>query len=253
MDLALYARVLWRFKAIVVVGFLVAVVLAAMSIVRVNGHGVTYRQNELWSSTTRVGVTQNGFPWGRLFAEQPTASGQPLTPSQEATKLGIPVADPNRLTGLAVLYAELATSDPVHRLMLRDGPIKGEIVATPLTVGDNRVPLPLIDLTATATSAQGARALSERTATALETYIRDQQQTNNVPASDSVIVDQVAKASDPKVSRPRSKTMPVVIFLVVMLATVGVAFLLENLRPRAHAADERPGTGFGGAAQRRSA
>ncbi len=39
-----------------------------------------------------------------------------------------------------------------------------------------------------------------------------------------------------EIFRPRSKTMPIVIFLAVMFATVGLAFLLENLRPRA-----RPG------------
>ena len=70
--------------------------------------GITNRQSEEWSSTTRLGVTQNGFPWGRLLA-------QDLTASETVERLGIPIADPNRLTALAVLYAELATSDPVSR------------------------------------------------------------------------------------------------------------------------------------------
>ena len=30
----------------------------------------------------------------------------------------------------------------------------------------------------------------------------------------------------------RSKTIPIVVFLTVMLAFVGLAFILENLRPR---------------------
>jgi hypothetical protein len=30
----------------------------------------------------------------------------------------------------------------------------------------------------------------------------------------------------------RSKTMPILVFVLVMVATMGLAFLLENLRPR---------------------
>ena len=30
----------------------------------------------------------------------------------------------------------------------------------------------------------------------------------------------------------RSKTVPIVVFLTVMLAVIGLAFILENLRPR---------------------
>ena len=31
---------------------------------------------------------------------------------------------------------------------------------------------------------------------------------------------------------PRSKTPPVIVFVLVLAATIGLAFLLENLRPR---------------------
>ena len=36
MDFRLYARVLWRFKLIVVIGFVLAVALAMLSVVRVS-------------------------------------------------------------------------------------------------------------------------------------------------------------------------------------------------------------------------
>ncbi len=54
MDFQLYARVLWRFKLLVVLGLMLAIALATLSLVSVSGDGLTYRQNELWSSTTRV-------------------------------------------------------------------------------------------------------------------------------------------------------------------------------------------------------
>ena len=75
MDLKLFVSVLWRFRLLVAMGILLAVSLAMLSMVRVGTDGIAYRQTELWSSTTRLGVTQRGFPEGRLFAEEATAGG----------------------------------------------------------------------------------------------------------------------------------------------------------------------------------
>jgi hypothetical protein len=151
---------------------------------------------------------------------------------------------------LAVLYAELATSDPVRNLMKLDGAIPlcdrrgvgglgepatdrcGRIVATPVVVGDNRVALPLLDLMAIATSPRAAVDLAQRSANAFGTYIREQQRANDVPLTDRVVVQQLVRPLPPRVFQPRSKTMPIVVFLAVMFATVGLAFLLENARPR---------------------
>lgn len=124
-------------------------------------------------------------------------------------------------------------SDPVKRLMRLEGPVIGEIIATPLVRGDNRIMLPLIDLTAISTSPRAAIDLSMRSAAALETYIRRQQATNEVPPADRVVVMDVMKPKGAEIYQPRSKTMPIVVFLAVMLAISGLAFLLENLRPRA--------------------
>jgi hypothetical protein len=226
MDIGLYARVLWRFKPLVVLGLIVAISLAALSMLRISTSGkVAYRQSALYASTARLGVTQRGFPWGRLFAEEPSATAQ--------AALGIPVADPNRLNNLAVLYAELATSDPVRQLIRRDGPIVGKLIASPVVRGDNQIMLPLIDLTAIATSPEGAIRLARRSATAFRVFITTQQAKSNVPQSDRVIVQNVIDPRKAAVYQPRSKTMPIVVFLAVMFATVGLAFLLENLRPRA--------------------
>ena len=39
----------------------------------------------------------------------------------------------------------------------------------------------------------------------------------------------------PVVVEPRKKTLAVVVFVALMVATVGLAFILENLRPRVRA------------------
>ena len=227
MDFLLYGRVLWRFKWLVVLGFLLAALLAILSVVRVGADGITYRESMLWSAKARLGVTQIGFPWGRLFAQSAPSDGEQAPQSGE-----IPIANPQRFNELAVLYAELATSDPVLRLIRPNTLIGEKVIAAPLRAADSGTMLPLIELTAFSTSPQGAVRLARRSSSALSTYLRDQQTANKVPASDRVVLDQVLRSTKAEVFRPRSKTMPIVIFLAVMFATVGLAFLLENLRPR---------------------
>ena len=101
---------------------------------------------------------------------------------------------------------------------------------------DGRYTLPLIDVTAIATTPRGSMRLAVRSAKAFETYLTDQQRLNKVPTIDRVVVQQVQVPRRAEIFRPRSKTMPIVIFMAVMFATVGLAFLLENVRPPA-----RPG------------
>jgi len=245
VDFQLYARVLWRFRLLVVCGLLLATTLAVLSVVRVSSDGLKYRQTELWSSSTRLIVTQQGFPWGRLLAEDPSLS------ADAARSLGIPLADPNRLNNLTILYAELATADPVRKLMRQDGPIGGKISATPVIVQDGRYTLPLIDVTAIATTPRGSMRLAVRSAKAFETYLTDQQRLNKVPTDDRVVVQQVQLPRRAEIFRPRSKTMPIVIFMAVMFATVGLAFLLENVRPPARPGE--PEVAREDTAQRRSA
>ena len=226
MDFRLYADVLSRHRRLVIYGLVLAFTLAFLSMVRVGLDGVGYRQSEEWSSTSRLGVTQQGFPWGRLFAQD----AESLTPAEQARRLGIPIADPNRFKDLAFLYAELATSDPVRRVILRSGPIDGEIVAEPV-IAENGITLPLIDLSARAGSSQEAIALAQRAAAALDRYVEQQQHTNKVPASDRVVLLRLLRAEEATITKPRPKTIPVVVFLLVAAGTIGLAFLLENLRP----------------------
>jgi capsular polysaccharide biosynthesis protein len=114
--------------------------------------------------------------------------------------------------------------------MLRSGPIDGEVVAEPV-IAENGITLPLIDVTATAGSEEAAIALAQRAANALDRYVEQQQLSNKVPASDRVVLQKVLRAEEAELTKPRPKTIPVVVFLVVMAGAIGLAFLLENLRP----------------------
>lgn len=254
MDFKLYARVLWRFRLLVVAGLVLALALALLSTVRVSREGMTYRDSELWSSSLRLLVTQSGFPEGRLYAQKPVKPGEePTTEERPSAEADVPVADPNRFNSLAILYAELAASDPVRQVMRRDGPVRGKVVATALRDERSGTLLPLIELAAISTSPPAAIALAMRGANALNTFLQEQQRANNVPAADRVVVQTIVQPRGALLFQPRSKTMPIVIFLVVMFAIVGLAFLLENLKPQAREVGGPEETGIADAAVRRTA
>ena len=156
MDFQLYARVLWRFRLVVLIGLILALGLALLSMVRVGQNGISYRDSELWSSSVRLLVTQTGFPEGRLYAQDPTQT------EDAAAQRGTLVADPARFNNLAILYAELAASDPVRQVMRKDGPVRGKIVAAALRDEQSGTLLPLIDLAAIDLTARGDRALAPR-------------------------------------------------------------------------------------------
>src|SRR5918995_1653839 len=157
MDLQLYARVLWRFRIVVAVGTALAISLAFLSYYTVslsNGLSVTPREAEVWRSDATLFVTQPGFPWGRLGVD-----GSDFSPaddsSQEQAGDGPRFADPDRFVDLAMLYCYLAESDAVRRLMEREAPVNGQIMAEPVA-SDEGDGLPPVGDSATATSAHGA-------------------------------------------------------------------------------------------------
>jgi hypothetical protein len=232
VDLQLYARVLWRFRVLVAAGLTLALALAALSVVRIGPHGVTYRDSRLWSANMKLEVTQRGCPECRLYAELPSGADglpTPVAPGQA-------VADPARLATLARYYAQLITSDPVRMRAERNG-LTGSIIATPIRDEQSGVILPYIDILSIATSARGAVDYANSSVRALSEYLLAEQRANNVPAADRVIIEPIVRSQGAEVYRPRPKTMPIVVFLVVMFATVGLAFVLENARPRSRRLD----------------
>ena len=69
MDLYLYARVLWRFRLLVLAGLALAIALATLSVLRIGPDGVSYRDSRLWAADMKIAVTQRGCPECRLYAQ----------------------------------------------------------------------------------------------------------------------------------------------------------------------------------------
>jgi hypothetical protein len=244
LDLSLLGRAVWRYKWLAVLGIVVAIVLAGISVARVHvRHGsvsVTYRQSQKWTSTSTVWVTQNGFPLGRTVYDQCFGKATPSAPSC-VPKL----VDPTSLGGRTPLYASLVSSDEVKQIMLESGPVRGTVVGFPVTAPNNQnFLLPFFGVSGIATSPAGARSLAERAATAMLAFVQQQQAASDTPAAKRVVLKIVQHANPPVLTNPRSKTRPVAVFLATLLVVLGLILLLENRRRvRAQAAaPEEPAT-----------
>lgn len=219
MDLPIYLRVLWRFKVVVALGLLAACALAFLALVRVAPGGspaLKWRKPNVYVSYSQLFVTQPGFPWGSL------------TPPSSA--------DAGRFTSLAIIFTQLANSDEVERIMLRQGPVNGTVQAATVLDPTQRSPLPLVKIAALADSPGDAVHLARRATSALLSYIHDQQAVNGIPDARRVLVQEVSHPETATIYQARKKTLGIAVFIAVLLATCGLAFVLENLRPRVPAA-----------------
>jgi capsular polysaccharide biosynthesis protein len=216
MDLALFLRVIWRFKFLVFGGVILAIALATFSLAKVSiVHGkpkLTYRKTLTYESGATVLITQRGFPWGSVSANASAAS---------------------RLTSLASFYAQLASSDAVkERLHLQPGNTGG-VTARPvvdMTTGYG-LPLPMLEIDGISTSPRGAVELTTSATRAFISYVAQQQQAAGTAPQNRVVLQVMNPAQAPVVVAPRKKTLPIMIFMLVLTAAVGLAFILENLRP----------------------
>jgi hypothetical protein len=218
MDLSLYGRVIWRFRWLVALGLILSIALSVLSVAKVSSHGLSYRKPEVWQSSTTVLLTQHGFIWGRSVVPPTQAGG---------------AGGPGWLSGLTALYAQFANSDQVKTLMLRDGASKNwTLTAAPVIPSGSSSALPVVALAGLAYTPAGAVQATLVGRTAFLQYVKSQQAQAAIPNNERVDLQVLQNATPPVVVQPRKKTLPIVIFLAVISATIGLAFILENARPR---------------------
>jgi hypothetical protein len=226
VDFQLYIRVLWRFRYLVGAGFALAVSLAVLSVVRIDPGGkptFKYREDEQWASFSMLFVTQQGYTWARLSSATEAATG--------AGKVNF--ESDARFSSLAVLYAYLASSDPVRKLMRQDGPVDGEIAAEPvLSSGTFSSPLPLMRLIAIAKTPEESHALVIRATDAFRKFLTTEQARRKIPEDQRVLMTVLRRADKPELLAGRSMTLPIVVFMGVMILVSGLAFVLENMLGR---------------------
>ena len=224
MDLGLYASVLWRFRWLVFIGTLLAVVLTVLSVAKVTSSGLEYRQPETWQAESQLLLTQPGFPEGRA-----------LFPNPETQRSKYAYADAARFASLTALYSQFAQSDEVNALVRSEGAPSGSSVsAAPLVpLGSNAYTLlPVISLFGSAKGSSDALETTRLGTQAFIDFLERNQREAEIPDSQRVHVEVLSRARKAIVIEPRKKTLPIVVFLTVMTGTVGLVFVLENLRSR---------------------
>jgi hypothetical protein len=216
MDLRLLLRVLFRFRALVAAGFALSVVVAMLSYARVTWNGaapgLAYRDPVLYESDSTLFVTQPGFPWGRATVD----------PNE-------PPPDPNRFANLAIVYSQFANSDAVRHLVRIPEDASYKAVPVPAEGGGF---LPFIEIQGTSPSSQSASSVAALASSALRQYIDVQQRANQIASQERVVLQPLARPTSPRAVKKPSATRPVFLFILMMTLVVGLAFILENLRPR---------------------
>jgi hypothetical protein len=221
--LQLYLRVFWRFRALLVVGLVAAIALSVLSYASVHfRHGslqLTPRKAIVWTAEARVLITTAGFPWGTAAQEYTPTQGGPSA-----------VGDPTRLANLGMLYAELAGSDTVRHLAIGHRKLTGKVTSQVEFTPTGAV-LPVVDISSQTNSAPDAILLANRAVSAFQSWVSHQEQTADISPKSRVVVQVLTRPDKPTILVPRKKTLPIVVFLAVMLAFLGMTLVLENLRP----------------------
>jgi hypothetical protein len=118
----------------------------------------------------------------------------------------------------------------VRAIVNRKGP-KGGYSASPMV--RNGVTLPILAINAWSSSPKNARELSRVATEAFRSYIAEEQKANAIPPERRVKLDLVRSANAPRVISGPSIVKPMFVLIIALAATFGLAFALENFRPRA--------------------
>jgi hypothetical protein len=239
MDLRRHIQVLWRFKAIVVGGVVLGVVMAILASFSVSFSGgpkLEWRSDQTFGSVSTLFVTQTGFPWGRVTLPEPalvpgadpTAATQ-TTPETTEEKTRREYAAPERFSDLAVVYSYLARSDQV-RALIRPEPAPDQIVITPIQNPSTGAGLPLLLIETHAKGQELAVKVNEASIEALRQYLREQQDEAEIPDGARVRIQVLNPPMPAGVTEGRTYMGSVIALILCIAGAIALAYLLENLR-----------------------
>lgn len=217
---------------------MVALVLAFLAVARISFSGgphVVYRTPNQWASSSTIYITQKGFALGRSVFDQVAA-----VPGSGGTSYVPLVSDPARFGSYSVVLAEIANSDAVRKIMNERGPVSGVATATPVSLPDAPTSsLPFVRILGVATTQSAAVTTTKQATAAVLTYVRRQSNQARIPVEKRVVLSVLESPHGASLLKGRSKTRPLFIFIAAMSAVIGLAFILENLRPRLRLVSEQ--------------
>jgi len=238
MDLRRHIQVLWRFKAIVIGGAVLGVVMAILASFSVSFSGgpkLEWRSDQTFGSVSTLFVTQTGFPWGRVTLPEPAllpGADPAVTQPDPATmdeKTRREYAAPERFSDLAVVYSYLARSDQV-RALIRPQTAPDQILITPIQNPSTGAGLPLLLIETHAKSQEMAVKVNEASIEALRQYLREQQDEADIADGARVRIQVLNPPMPAGVTEGRTYMGSVIALILCVAGAIALAYLLENLR-----------------------
>lgn len=223
MDLEHHFRVWWRWRALLGAGLLLAVTVAVLVTFKPSVIGLQWRSEPVYTSTSRLFVTQPGFPWGRATLPGAVAG------IQDPNIKGESFATPDRFANLALVYSYIAQSDLIRGLVSPE-PLTDQITVSTPSIPGSSDPLPLLEITAKADDAKLAQRLNEGSIEALKDYLNTELDDNKVDAQDRIELQVLNPPKAGELTGGRSLTLSAVAFILVMVATLVLVYVLENVR-----------------------
>jgi hypothetical protein len=241
MNLARHAAVLWRFRRVTAAGLLLGLFLAVYASYDISTSGLVRRGHPVYTSRSQLLVTQEGCPECRTVL--PVTPVTPLSSTDSAPKIDpnqLEFADPNRFNTLADLYTKLIVSDDVLA-GIPGHPSAAQIIASPLPAVSGAPILPIIQLDTSADSSAAAQRLNADTGKALRDLIARDARRNGVSPNKAVQIETINAPSPGALTAGASFTASILALMLVLVGTVALTHLLENLRTRREAADDEDG------------
>jgi hypothetical protein len=246
VDINQHLRVIRRWHKVIIASLLLGAIAATLFLVKfstADGFSAEWRRPEKWQSTSRLFVTQRGFPWGRTTL--PGDAGGPNAAAKQDPKVAAEAAkqatdatsyaDPNRLSLLAIIYSFISQSNTIgqngHPL-----PPGGEVSAQELA-NNNTGALPLFQLNTIAQTKAAADGLNRDRIEALTSYLANQQNVNEVPTGQRVQVTVLNRPEATRVSSHGAMLGAAMVFLALS-AGLAASYMLESLRLSRQRRDE---------------
>jgi len=217
MDLRLFWAVVKRFKRISIGGTIAAVVLAVLAYGTPGPHGITPHGSVKWESQAELLITQADGVYGR--ADPKTISAQ----------------NPNYMSSLSPIYTGLANGTAVQNAV-RAAKVPGTVTASEGVDPNTGLYTPFITLTAAAPTAADAAILSKSGIASFQSFIAQMEAATAVPASSRITLEVIRDGLPPKIASRPKPTIPILVFLAIMSATIMLLFSLENHDPQSAAA-----------------
>lgn len=240
-----YWSSLKRFKLVIAAGVVLGAALALTSAYKVDfgtfPFELTERETPTYTAGTQLEVTSPQAPYYRSAVDVPvlvpTVGGEEEEDEEPATLTEEDEPAVSSLVTAANYYPYVIEGDDVKALRERMfGVIDGQIEAT--AIGATLTPsrqepgrLPFIQIVATSDSPQHTIDLAQQTAQAFIRYVLEEQQRRGIRPEQRLIVKELRAPDQTFQVSGTSMNLPILIFVLLTLVAVAIAFLLDRMFP----------------------